>query len=335
MHSRQWKRRELITLFGSAAVSWPLAARAQQREGMRRIGVLSGFAADDSEGQARIAAFRRGMQEQGWSEGRNLQIDYRWAGPDAGWIKAFAADLVGTSPSVILALSSPSVAALREATRSVPVVFVGIGDPVGQGFVASLAQPGGNITGFTGFEFSLGGKWLGFLKELAPGVSRAAFLFHPEIGPYYLSWLKSVEAAATPLGVQITAVPIRAAADVEAAIRTIAALPNGGLIVEPDSYTSANRRLIIELAARYQLPAVYAYAREPAEGGLLSYGPDESDLFRRSASYVDRILKGEQPANLPVQQPLKYELVINVKTAKALGLIIPNTLLISADVVIE
>lgn len=334
MQFRQLNRRHVFAFLGGTA-SWPLAARAQQREGMRRIGVLSGFAADDPEGQARIAAFRRGMQEQGWSEGRNLQIDYRWAGPDAGRIKAFAADLVGTSPSVILALSSPSVAALREATRTVPVVFVGISDPVGQGFVASLAQPGGNVTGFTGFEFSLGGKWLGFLKELAPGVSRAAFLFHPEVGPYYLSWLNSVEAAATPLGVQITAAPIRAAADVEAAISTIAALPNGGLIVEPDTYTSANRRLIIELAARYQLPAVYAYARGPAEGGLVSYGPDETDLFRRSASYVDRILKGEQPANLPVQQPLKYELVINVKTAKALGLIVPNTLLIFADVVIE
>jgi ABC-type uncharacterized transport system substrate-binding protein len=329
-----FSRRQFAAVLASAA-AWPITARAQQRESVRRIGVLSGFAVDDPEAQGRIAAFRQGMQEQGWSEGRNLQIEYRWAGPDAGRIKAFAAELVGTSPNVILALTSPSVAALREVTRTVPVVFVGIGDPVGQGFVASLARPGGNVTGFTGLEFSLGEKWLGFLKELAPGVSRAAFLFHPEVGPYYLSWLKSVEAAATALGVQITAAPIRAATDVEAAISTVAALPNGGLVVEPDAYTSANRRLIIEFAARYRLPAVYAYPRDAAEGGLVSYGPDVDDLFRRSASYIDRILKGEKPADLPVQQPLKYELVINLQTAKALGLTVPNTLLISADKVIE
>jgi putative tryptophan/tyrosine transport system substrate-binding protein len=327
-------RRELIAALGGAAV-WPLSARAQQGERMRRIGILSGFAADDPEGQVRIAAFRHGMQEQGWSEGQNLQIEYRWAGPDAGRIKAFAAELVATSPSVILALSSPSVAALRDVTRTVPVVFVGIGDPVGQGFIVSLARPGGNITGFTGFEFSLGEKWMGFLKELAPGVSRAAFLFNPVIGPYYSSWLKSLEAAASALGVQMSAAPIRTAADVEVAISAIAALPGGGLIVEPDTYTSANRRLIIGLAARYRLPAVYAYYRDAAEGGLLSYGPDMDDLFRRSASYIDRILKGEKPADLPVQDPLKYELVINLQTAKALDLTVPNTLLTSAAKVID
>jgi putative tryptophan/tyrosine transport system substrate-binding protein len=327
-------RRELIAALGGAAVL-PLAALAQQGERMRRIGVLSGFVVDDPEAQARIAAFRHGMQEQGWSEGHNLQIEYRWAGPDAGRIKAFAAELVATSPSVILALASSSVAALREVTRTVPVVFVGIGDPVGQGFVASLARPGGNITGFTGFEFSLGEKWIGFLKELAPGLSRAAFLFHPEVGIYYSSWLKSVEVAAGALGVQISAAPIRTATDVEVAISAIAAVPGGGLIVEPDAYTSANRRLIVGLAARYRLPAVYAYSRDTAEGGLLSYGPDEDDLFRRSASYIDRILKGEKPADLPVQQPLKYELVINLQTAKALGLTVPNTLLTSAGKVIE
>ena len=329
------RRREFITLVGCSAATWPLAVRAQQPERMRRMGVLSGFAVDDPEAQARIAAFRQGMQEHGWSEGRNLQIDYRWAGPDVGRIKAFAAELVSTSPSVIFALSSPSVAALREVTRTIPVVFAGIGDPVGQGFVASLARPGGNITGFTGLEFSLGEKWLGFLKELAPSLSRAAFLFHPEIGPYYLSWLKSVEAAATALGVQITVTPIRALADIEAAIRTIAALPNGGLVVEPDAYTIGNRRLIIEFAARYRLPAVYANARDVAEGGLVSYGPDVNELFRRSASYIDRILKGENPADLPVQQPLKYELAINVKTAKALGLTVPDKLLAVAEKVIE
>jgi putative ABC transport system substrate-binding protein len=236
---------------------------------------------------------------------------------------------------VILAVTSPSVAALRDVTRTVPVVFVGIGDPVGQGFVASLARPGGNITGFTGLEFSLGEKWLGFLKELAPTVSRVAFLFHPELGPYYRSWLKSVEAAATALSVQMTAAPIRTATDVEHAISAIAAQPNGALVVEPDAYTISNRRLIIEFAARYRLPAVYSNPRDAAEGGLISYGPDLDDLFRRSASYIDRILKGEEPADLPVQQPLKYQLVVNLKTATALGLTVPNTLLVAADEVIE
>ena len=330
------RRREFITLAGGAAVTWPLAARAQQPERVRRIGVLmAALLANDPEARARVAAVFQGLQELGWSEGHNLHIEYRWAGPDAERIKALAAELVATSPSLILALNSPSVAALREVTRTVPVVFVGIGDPVGQGFVASLARPGGNITGFTGFEFSLGEKWIGFLKELAPGVSRAAFLFHPEAGPYYSSWLKSVEAAASVLGVQISAAPTRTAADVEVAISAIAALPGGGLIVEPDTFTNANRRLIIGLAAKYRLPAVYAYEGAAAEGGLLSYGPDEDDLFRRSASYIDRILKGEKPADLPVQQPLKYELVINLRTAKALGLTVPNALLTSAAKVIE
>ena len=328
------KRREFITLLGGAA-TWPSALQAEQRESVRRIGVLSGFAVDDPEAQSRIAAFRQGLQEQGWSEGRDLQIEYRWAGPDVGRIRAFATELVSTSPSVILALTSPSVAALRDLTRTIPVVFVGIGDAVGQGFVASLARPGGNITGFIGLDFSLGEKWLSFLKELAPGVSRAAFLFHPEIGPYHSSWAKSVETAAAALGVQIIAAPIRTAADVETAISTIAALPNGGLVVEPDAYTIANRRLIIEFAARYRLPAVYAYPRDAAEGGLVSYGPDVDDLFRRSAFYIDRILKGEKPADLPVQAPTKYELVINRKTANALGITVPPLLVASADEVIE
>jgi putative tryptophan/tyrosine transport system substrate-binding protein len=224
---------------------------------------------------------------------------------------------------------------LRDATSTVPVVFVGIGDPVGQGFVASLARPGNNMTGFLGFDFSLGEKWVGFLKEMSPAVSRTAFLFHPELGPYHLSWLKSVQAAANALGVEITSAPVRSAADVEAAITTFAALPNGGLVVEPDVFTVSNRRTIIDLAAKYRLPAVYSYLRDTAEGGLLSYGFDVDDLFLRSASYVDRILKGEKPADLPVQQPLKYVLSINIKTAKALGLTVPNTLLVSADKVIE
>jgi putative ABC transport system substrate-binding protein len=262
-------------------------------------------------------------------------VDYRWAGADAARINSYAAELVGASPDVILALTSPSVAALRRTTSTIPIVFVGVGDPVGQGFVASLGRPGSNVTGFTGFEFSIGAKWLGLLKGLAPGVTRVAFLFHPELGPFHLHWLNSVEAAAATLGVETTAAPVRVAADIERVISAIAAAPNGAVVVEPDAYTFANRRMIIELAARYRLPAIYAYRHDASEGGLVSYGPDVRDLYRRSASYVDRILKGEKPADLPVQEPLKYELVINLKTAKSLGLTVPPTLLATADEVIE
>jgi putative tryptophan/tyrosine transport system substrate-binding protein len=329
------RRREFIAGIGSAAV-WPVIAPGQQPDRVREVGMLAGgLAADDPQAQARIMAFRQGMDERGWSEGRNLQIDYRWAGVDAERIKSYAAELVSTRPDVILALSSPSVAALRQATRTIPIVFVGISDPVGQGFVASLERPSGNITGFTGFEFSLGEKWVELLKELAPGVTRVAYVFHPDIGPFYSLWLKSVEAVAAALGMETTAAPVRAVAEIERAISTIAAAPNGGLIVQPDGYTVTNRRRIIELAARYRVPAVYAYRFVAAEGGLASYGPDGVDLFRRSAAYVDRILKGEKPANLPVQQPIKYELVVNLKTAKSLGLTIPRILLAQADEVIE
>jgi putative ABC transport system substrate-binding protein len=243
--------------------------------------------------------------------------------------------MAGEPPDVIVAIASPTVTALRQATTTIPIVFVGIGDPVDQGFVASLARPGGNVTGFTGYEFSIGEKWLAFVKGLAPGVTRVAFLFHPELGPFYKNWLNSVEAAAATLGVEITAAPVRAATDVERAIGAMAASPNGGMVVEPDVYTHANRRLIIELAARYRLPAIYGYRDEASEGGLVAYGPDMRDLYRRSASYVERILKGDKPADLPVQEPLKYELVINLKTANTLGLTVPPTLLATADEVIE
>jgi len=275
------------------------------------------------------------MQEHGWSEGRNLQIDYRWAGADAARTKSYAAELVGESPDVTLAITSPSVAALRQATNTIPIIFVAISDPVGQGFVASLARPGGNITGFTGLVFSLGQKWIGLLKELAPGVTRVGFIFHPDLGPYHSHWLNSVETAAATLGVEVTAAPVRVTADLERAIGAIAAQPNGGLIVQPDAYTLVNRRPIIELVARYRLPAIYGERNYPSEGGLASYGPDICDLYRRSASYFDRILKGDKPADLPVQEPLKYELAINLKTAKALGLTVPPTLLATADEMIE
>jgi ABC-type uncharacterized transport system substrate-binding protein len=328
------RRRDFIAGLGSAA-AWPIAARAQQRERMPRLGVLVGLAADDPETKARLAAFQQGMRERGWIEGHNLQVEYRWAGPDVERMRSYAAELVSAEPDVIHATASPSVAALRRATRTIPIVFAGIGDPVGQGFVASLTRPGGNITGFTGLEFSLGEKWVGFLKELAPSIVRVAFLFHPEMGPYYSNWLKSVEASAAALGIQVAPAEVRSVADVERAIAAIAAQANGGLIVEPDGYTLANRRAIIELAARYRLPAAYTYPYEAAEGGLVAYGPDTPDLYRRSAAYVDRILRGERPADLPVQQPLKYELVVNLRTAKSLGLTVPLALQVAADRVIE
>ena len=325
------RRREFIIL-GGVALAWPLAAQAER---IRRIAVLSPYPADDPEVMERIAAFRQGMQEHGWSEGRNLQIDYRWAGVDPVRLRSYATEMAGEPPDVIVAIASPTVTALRQATNTIPIVFVGIGDPVDQGFVASLARPGGNVTGFTGFEFSIGEKWLGFLKGLAPGVTRVALLFHPELGPFHSHWQNSVEGAAATLGVETTAAPVRVDADVERAISVFAATPNGGMIVEPDAYTHANRRLIIKLATQHRLPAIYAYRQEASEGGLISYGPDMRDLYLRSASYVDRILKGGKPADLPVQEPLKYELVINLKTAKALGLTVPATLLATADDVIE
>jgi putative ABC transport system substrate-binding protein len=286
------KRRDFIAGLGSAA-AWPLAALAQQGDRVRRVGVLVGLAEDDSDTKARLAAFRQGMQERGRSEGRNLQVDYRWAGLDAERIRSYAAELVGALPDVILALASPSVAALRQATSTIPIVFAGIGDPVGQGFVASLARPGGNITGFTGLEFSLGEKWIGLLKELAPSLTRAAYLYHPEIGPYYSHWLESIGTAAATLGVEVPAAPVGTVADIERVVSAFAAQPNGGLIVQPDGYTIANRGLIIDLVGRHRLPAVYTYHLEAAEGGLVSYGPDTVDLFRRCAAYVDRLLRGE------------------------------------------
>jgi putative tryptophan/tyrosine transport system substrate-binding protein len=329
------KRRAFVSLLGGVAVAWPLAAHAQQGERMRRIGVLLPSAADDPEYQARITAFLQGLAQLGWLDGHNVRIDTRWAGADADRIRKYAAELVGTSPDVLLATNSPGVAALRQATRSIPIVFMGIGDPVVQGFVTSLARPGGNVTGFTGFEFTLGGKWIGLLKEMTPAITRVTYIFHPEIGPFYPLWVGSVEAAAVAASIELTAVPIRAVADIERAVGAIAGQPNGGLIVQPDSYTIANRKLIIELSLRQRLPAIFAYRSETADGGLMSYGPDLPDLYRRCAAYIDRILKGEKPGELPVQQPTKFELVINLKTARSLGLEVPPTLLARADEVIE
>jgi len=328
------KRREFITLLGGAAAAWPLAARAQQAERVRRIGVLMNFSADDAEGQARLAAFRQGLQQAGWSVGGNIRIDYRWAADDAELFRKYAAELVALAPDVILASGNPSVAALQQATRSVPIVFAPIGDAVASGFVESLARPGGNITGFSAFEYSLSGKWLELLKELSPRVSRAAIV--RDLGlPQGSGLLGAIQSVAPSLSVELSPINVGDTAAFERAVAAFARSTNGGLIVTTSPWAVAHRDLIIALAAQHHLPAVYAFRYFVTSGGLISYGPSSIDQFRRAAGYIDRFLRGEKPADLPVQTPTKYELVINLKTARALGLEIPPTVLARADEVIE
>jgi len=327
------KRREFITLLGGAA-AWPLAARAQQPQRMRRIGVLMNLASDDAEGQARLAAFHQGLQQLGWTVGRNVQIDYRWGAGNADYIRKFAAELVALAPDVILSTGSPGVAALQQATRTVPVVFVTVVDPVSSGFVDSLARPGGNITGFALYEYSISGKWLALLKEIAPGMTRAAVIRDPALTAGG-GQLGVIQAVAPLVGAEVTPVNVRNADEIERAITAFARSPNGGLIVTASTLAGVHRDLIIALAARHKLPAVYPIPYFARSGGLMSYGPNSVDQYRRAASYVDRILNGEKPADLPVQAPTKYELVINLKTAKTLGLEVPPTLLARADEVIE
>jgi putative tryptophan/tyrosine transport system substrate-binding protein len=334
MHLDQLKRREFITLLGGATAAWPLAARTQQRERVWRIGVLANLASDDAEGQARLAAFHQGLQQLGWTVGRNVQIDYRWGAGDADRIRKFAAELVALAPDIILSTGSSSVAALQQATRSVPIVFVTVVDPVSSGFVDTLARPGGNITGFALFEYSISGKWLQLLKEIAPRMTRAAVIRDPALTAGG-GQLGVIQAVAPSVGVEVTPVNVRDAGEIERAITAFARLPNGGLVVTGSTLAGVHRHLIIALAARYRLPAVYSLRYLVADGGLISYGPDQIDQYRQAAGYVDRILKGEKPADLPVQTPTKYELVINLKTAKALGLDVPPTLLARADEVIE
>jgi putative ABC transport system substrate-binding protein len=327
-------RREFITLVGGAAATWPLTARAQQPERMRRIGVLANLASDDAEGQARLAAFHQGLQQLGWTVGRNAQIDYRWGAGDADRIRKFAAELVALAPDVILSTGSPSVAALQQATRTVPIVFVTVVDPVSSGFVDTLARPGGNITGFALYEYSISGKWLQLLKEIAPRVTRAAVIRDPALTAGG-GQLGVIQAVAPSVGVEVTPVNVRDAGEIERAITAFARSPNGGLIVTGSTLAGVHRHLIIALAARHKTPAVYSVPYFVVDGGLISYGPDTVDQYRRAAGYVDRILKGEKPADLPVQAPTKYQLVINLKTARALGLDVPPTLLARADEVIE
>jgi ABC-type uncharacterized transport system substrate-binding protein len=327
------RRRAFITLLGGAAVAWPLAARAQQPERVRRIGVLTSIAADDAEGQARLAAFTQALSQLGWSKDRNLQIDTRWA--TASDIHRYAAELVALGPDVLLAASgTATVAPLLQATRTIPIVFAVVIDPVGAGFVASLAKPGGNATGFTVYEYSMSGKWLELLKEIAPRVTRAAVLRDPAVASG-IGMFGAVQIVAPSLGVELIPVDVRDAGEIERAVAAFAPGSNGGLIVTPSALGTAHRELIATVAARHKLPAVYASRHFVTAGGLISYGPDLLDQFRRAAGYVDRILKGEKPADLPVQAPTKFELVINLKTAKTLGLDVPDKLLALADEVIE
>jgi ABC-type uncharacterized transport system substrate-binding protein len=327
-------RREFITLLGGAAAAWPLAARAQQPDRVRRIGVLTPFAADDAEGHARLTAFAQGLQQLGWTVGQNIRIDYRWGDGKADTMHKYAAELVALAPEVILANSSAAVSPLLQTTRTIPIVFAVVADPVGAGFVESLARPGGNATGFTVFEYSIAGKWLELLKEIAPRLTRAAVLRDSAIAAG-TGQLGAIQAMASSLGIELRPVDVRDAGEIERSLTAFAQGSNGGLIVTGSPAAAAHRELIVALAARHRLPAVYNARLYGAVGGLICYGADLLDQFRRAATYVDRILKGEKPADLPVQAPTKYELVINLKTAKTLGLEIPSSVLARADEVIE
>jgi ABC-type uncharacterized transport system substrate-binding protein len=328
------RRREFITLLGGAAGAWPLAARAQQPAQVRRIGVLMPFAEDHPVGQVRLAAFLQGLEQSGWTDGRNLRIEYRWSAGDADRIRKLAIELVALGPDVVMAFTSAATAPLRQATSTVPIVFAVVTDPVGAGYVETLARPGGNVTGFTAFEYALSGKWLELLKEIAPRVTRVAVIRDPAIagGPGQFG---AIQAVAPSFGAELRPVDLRDAGQIEHAITAFAQGPNSGLIVTGTPSATLHRNLIISLAARHKLPAVYYERSYVTGGGLISYGPDFLDQCRHAAGYVDRILKGEKPADLPVQAPTKYELVINLKTANALGLEVPPQLLARADEVIE
>ena len=328
------KRREFITLLGGAAASWPLTARGKQPERMRRIGVLMGLSASDPESSRRLIAFRQGLQELGWTDGRNVRVDARWATGDADHLRQYAAELIALDPDVILAIGSTTLAPLRQTTRSVPIVFALVADPVGGGFVESLARPGGNATGFTLFEYSISGKWLQLLKEIAPRTTRVAFL-RDHASPSGIGQFSALQSAAPSVRVEVSPANVRDADEIERSVATFARASNGGLIVTTTSVSIVHRQLIIELAARHKLPAIYWDRFYVSGGGLISYGADTIDQCGRAAGYVDRILKGEKPADLPVQASTKYELVINLKTAKALDLEVPPSLLARADEVIE
>jgi putative ABC transport system substrate-binding protein len=330
------RRREFITLVGGVAVAWPVVAHAQKTKGIRRIGVLKNTPEGDPEAKVELAAFEQELKNLGWREGQNIRIDYRFGAGDTARMAAFAKELVAIKPDVIVARSTPALKALAAETSTIPIVFISVSDPVGERLAASLARPGGNATGFTSVESAMAGKWVELLKEITPGLKRVTYIFNPQTAPgggaYYT---RLVEHAAAALGVTAISGPVYAPSDIESAITELAHEPGGGLIALPDAFINTHRGLIFEFATRYRLPAVYTFGHFAVEGGLIAYGVNNVDLYRRSASYVDRILKGERAGDLPIQAPTKFELVINLKTAKSLGLEIPRRLLAAADEVIE
>jgi putative tryptophan/tyrosine transport system substrate-binding protein len=328
------RRRDFISLLGGAAAAWPVAARGQQADRVRRIGVLTVYSQTDREGQARNAAFLETLQRLGWTDGRNVRIEYRWSAGDTDRAKAAAAELVRSTPDVIVVAGPTALPEVQRLTSTIPIIFTQVSDPVDSGFVTSLARPGGNTSGFHNFEPTVGGKWLGLLKEAAPNMRRVIVLFQSDAVPN-LAFLRAAETVAPSLEVQVTAVDVHGGVEFGGAIATFASEPDGGLMVLPNPYTVANRGAMILLAARHRLPAVYAFRYFAAEGGLMSYGPDQVEQWRGAATYIDRILRGEKPGNLPIQAPTRYELVINMKAAKVIGLTIPPAFPLRADEVIE
>jgi putative ABC transport system substrate-binding protein len=328
------RRREFIGLVGSAAIAGPQGAQAQQ-DRLRRVGVLMAVSESDADVRKGIVVLQKTLEQLGWKDGRNIRIDYRWGDADAGRIQALAKELVDLRPDVLIAHSTPSAKGLLQATRSIPIVFLTVTDPLGQGLVASLAHPGENITGFSVFEFSLGTKWVEVLRQIAPSTRRVAAIFNPETAPYFGMYLKSIEAGIAGLPLEFNAIQVHSEVEIKDVIRNVGNERDAGLFVLPDSHNVVHRKTIIELAREYRLPAIYYFRYFATDGGLIAYGPDEMDLFARTASYVDRILKGASPSDLPVQQPTKFELVINLKTAKSLGIEVPPKLLFTADEVIE
>jgi len=329
------KRREFISLIGGSAAVWPLAVRAQQPERLRRIGVLIGFAESDPAVQSWLGAFRGTLAKLGWTEGSNLRIEVRWAGDDPDRMKTFAKELVDLRPDAILSVTTPVTGALIRETQTIPIVIVTVADPISSGFVANLGRPGGNLTGFALYEPSMGGKWLELLKRIAPGVTRVALLFNPATTVPVKFYMSSIEAAASSFAIQASTAPVHAKDEIEGVIATLAGNPGAGLIVMPDLFNTVNRDLIIAMAARSRVPAIYFFRSFADSGGLISYGPDFAEQYPQAAEYIDRILKGEKPGNLPIQMPIKVPLIINLKTTKALGLDVPVHLLQLADEVIE
>jgi ABC-type uncharacterized transport system substrate-binding protein len=329
------RRREFITLIGGAAAMWPLAADGRKAERMRRLGVLMSASEDDPLMQARVTAFRQALAELGWTEGRNLKIEWRWTGGDITRVREYASELVRLAPDVLVANGTPNVAALKQATNSIPIVFVVVNDPVAQGIIASMAHPGGNITGFSFLEYSMVGKSLEMLKQVAPGIARVAIMFNPDTYPYYAIHLRSFEMVARILSLELTAAKVHSPEGIDEVVAKLGRQPGSALLITPDPYLVVHRGAVVRAAGQYRVPATYSYRQHVQEGGLMSYGADTVDIFKRSASYIDRILKGTSPADLPAQAPVKFEIAINLKTAGALGLDIPPNLLALADDVIE